>query len=78
MIEGDGEASVPKPLPPSLSPNQSVLLVVGGTGGGNRGLWVCGEVREFRLVGDGLVPQLQVHLAQALPSWACSWLGWAC
>lgn len=48
MIEGDGEASVPKPLPPLLSPNQSVLLVVGGAGGVGGGL---GDVGEWRNCG---------------------------
>jgi hypothetical protein len=41
VIEGDGEASVPKPLPPLFSPNQSVLLMVGGTGEVVGG---CGDV----------------------------------
>lgn len=51
VIEGDGETSVPKPLSPLLSPNQSVLLVVGGTGGVVGG---CGDVGWLRTWGWGL------------------------
>lgn len=50
MIEGDGEASVPKPLPP----NQSVLLVVGGTGGMVGGYGCVGDVGGLQLVWRGL------------------------
>lgn len=77
MIEGDGEASVPKPLPPLLSPNQSVLLLVGGTGGVVGGYGCVGEVGELRLVGRGCSTAAGPS-GSGFASWACSWFGGAC